>query len=381
MLNRRKLIRLVLSELKSERPYVEIKQEVDFNSDRGRGKILRAIAALANSNPANRSYLILGIKDTSTDVVGVPKLDEQRLQQLVREYLSPSPEVLYENIPFPDFGSDRFIGLVTIQPGLRPAKMSKALWKIQLGAEFRRFGSETRVVSNLDECNQASYVDEVEALESRASVRLADTLDELISFYSSSGESYNPNHVVFNDQNVVCFSGWREQNAQEGIHSEVRVELLTEGVELFWSALNYVTFSITATQFQVLEHALLFWESKRLYVPLEQTMLDFTPNGSYRLNKRLVFETPALSMQAADNVVASYSATWSALKAQQNVSADEQRRLEIYPYELLLAILVGANGAREALLNFMNGNVDGSVAESHSAALNLLRKLEYISQG
>jgi predicted HTH transcriptional regulator len=59
---------------------------------------LKHICALSNSNPANNSYIVVGVEDEDNEIVG-DDFDDSRIQNLVNAYLEHPPKIQYENVP------------------------------------------------------------------------------------------------------------------------------------------------------------------------------------------------------------------------------------------------------------------------------------------
>jgi predicted HTH transcriptional regulator len=64
-----------------------------------KSKVLKHICALSNSNPANNSYIVVGVEDN--EMVGRFFLMTATFN-LVNAYLE-NPPIQYENVPFPTY--------------------------------------------------------------------------------------------------------------------------------------------------------------------------------------------------------------------------------------------------------------------------------------
>lgn len=115
MLNRRKLIQVVLSEIPSETEYLDYKREINITSEPGRAKLLRLICAMNNSNPNGRSFIFVGIDD-SKELVGTSFLDDAVFQNAIAGFIKNCPKITYENVNISSLGIDRFIGVISIYP-------------------------------------------------------------------------------------------------------------------------------------------------------------------------------------------------------------------------------------------------------------------------
>jgi hypothetical protein len=79
-----------LEELLSQEEGValEFKEQLDLDSHEGKGKFLKDLLALANS-PTSQSFLIIGIEDKSKKPIGLSRITEEQLQQIVSHYCRP----------------------------------------------------------------------------------------------------------------------------------------------------------------------------------------------------------------------------------------------------------------------------------------------------
>lgn len=374
MINRRKLIQLIISEIHSEKTYFDYKREIDLKSEAGKAKLVKSIAALANSNPLNNSYLIVGIDDETHDVISAKYIDDQNLQQLVRNYLDPQIQISYENVPFPHSLGKSFLGLITISPSASRFEIKKDIWKLKKGEIYARSGSEI-IKFDQKSSSELKANDELISLEKRASVKLKYVIDELVKFYQDSSKAYHPQHIIYNDQHVICYSGYKE-----GLMlSEVWLHHIGEGISLFWTALEYVIIDANPHSFIVTEYKRLFWQGKDFYSPYKRTEISFLDDGKYKIKKENIFSATVVSQEEINLLIHDYKNSLieiSKTNDGDNLDTRSLGRLEIYPYELLIAILNGSTEAKVLFENYLDGQVDGVVAESYRDAKNILNEIK-----
>ena len=141
MINKRLLIKNLLAH-NDENSFYDKKLQLNIGEKEGKAKFLKHICALANSNPKNNSYIVIGVKDEDNDIVGIDFFDDSKIQNLINAYLSNPPKVIYENIPFPHLPDNLVVGLVTIRPNNgRICSLRKNIWKYYGGSIFLRGGS------------------------------------------------------------------------------------------------------------------------------------------------------------------------------------------------------------------------------------------------
>lgn len=118
MVNKRKLIELILSKNFSENTYFDVKEMICLSNTDQKAKLLKHICALSNSNPSNDSFLIFGVEDETFNYKGVEYKDDSTFQDLVFEHLDNPPRILYENVVFHELQKKdehkQFLGLLTI---------------------------------------------------------------------------------------------------------------------------------------------------------------------------------------------------------------------------------------------------------------------------
>ena len=142
MINKRLLIKNLLAH-NDECSFYDKKLKFNFSSKEGKAKFLKHICALTNSNPNNNSYIVIGVDDQYSHIIGVDFFDDSKIQNLVNAYLSHPPIIQYENIPFPHLSDDKVVGLVTVRPkeSQEVTSLRKNIWKYYGGSVYFREGS------------------------------------------------------------------------------------------------------------------------------------------------------------------------------------------------------------------------------------------------
>ena len=69
MINKRLLIKNLLAH-NDESSFYDKKRQLNLHSREGKAKFLKHICALSNSNPANNSYIVVGVEDHDNEIVG-----------------------------------------------------------------------------------------------------------------------------------------------------------------------------------------------------------------------------------------------------------------------------------------------------------------------
>ncbi|MEO9890870.1 ATP-binding protein, partial [Aurantibacter sp.] len=139
MINKRLLVKNLLAH-NDENSFYDKKRFINFGSKEGKAKFLKHVCALANSNPKNNSFIVVGVEDEDNKIVGVDFFDDSKIQNLVNAYLENPPLISYENIPFPLLEEGKVVGLVTIKSNGEVCALRKNIWKYYGGAVFFREG-------------------------------------------------------------------------------------------------------------------------------------------------------------------------------------------------------------------------------------------------
>src|SRR6187402_3516343 len=142
MINKRLLIKNLLAH-NDESSFYDKKRQLNLHTREGKGKFLKHICALSNSNPANNSYIVVGVEDHDNEIVGDDFFDDSRIQNLVNAFLENPPKIQYENVPFPNLSKDKVVGLVTIKPKKRVSYFKKGIHTIIAKQAFIRRGSNS----------------------------------------------------------------------------------------------------------------------------------------------------------------------------------------------------------------------------------------------
>jgi predicted HTH transcriptional regulator len=108
MINKRLLIKNLLA-YNDECSFYDKKRQLNLHTREGKAKFLKHICALSNSNPANNSYIVVGVEDQDNEIVGDDFFDDSHIQNLVNAYLENPPKIQYENVPFPNLPKDKVV--------------------------------------------------------------------------------------------------------------------------------------------------------------------------------------------------------------------------------------------------------------------------------
>lgn len=82
MINKRLLIKNLLAH-NSENSFYDKKRQINLGEKEGKAKFLKHVCALANSNPGNNSYIVIGVEDEDNTIAGVDFFDDTDRKSVV----------------------------------------------------------------------------------------------------------------------------------------------------------------------------------------------------------------------------------------------------------------------------------------------------------
>lgn len=377
MINKRLLVKNLLAH-NDENSFYDKKRFISIGEKEGKAKFLKHVCALANSNPKNNSYIVIGVEDEDNTIIGVDFFDDSKIQNLVNAYLDNPPLITYENIQFPHLPEGKVVGLVTIRSNGKICSLRKNIWKYYGGAVFFREGSISMPKVFDIELKDVNS-DTVAKLEQHARNNIELTLDGVIDFINNRHANLTSHYKVFKEQFVVCWAGYQKKLKDQTYYSRVDIELINEQVKLFYSALDEISIEYDEDSFTILEYVQLGLGKLQKYYPLEEVTITFSENGTYQLNSELVFEPPQYDKKALYHIFNANQAVLEKLRSNIDLNAAEKRDLEHLPDTALLCYLNGFEEAKEFMENArpILKSADEKVYQSLKEALRIIRKVTY----
>lgn len=377
MINKRLLIKNLLAH-NDENSFYDKKRFIDIGAKEGKAKFLKHVCALANSNPANRSYIVVGVEDADNAIQGVDFFDDSKIQNLVNAYLENPPAITYENVHFPHLPEGKVVGLVTITSSGNPCALKKNIWKYYGGTVFLREGSVSKPLHTAPPLRDVNSP-VVAEIERHAQNNIELTLDGVIDFIHLRHKDLSSSYKVFKEQFVVCWAGNRKVVKEQEYFSRVDIELINEQVKLFYSALDEVAIRHDKDSFVIEEYVYLGLGDQKRYYPLEQVAITFADNGTYQIQSELIFSPPQYDRKTLHHV---FNANRALLqKLQQNISLRkaEEEDLHRMPASLLICYLNGFEQAGELLQDARQWlrQKDERAYLALKEALRILRKVRY----
>ncbi|MEH6682285.1 MAG: ATP-binding protein [Sediminicola sp.] len=377
MINKRLLVKNLLSH-NDENSFYDKKRFVDIGQREGKGKFLKHVCALANSNPFNNSFIVIGVQDEDNKIVGVDFFDDSKIQNLVNAYLDNPPLISYENIPFPHLPEGKVVGLVTIRSNGKVCSLRKNIWKYYGGSVFFREGSISMPKAYnvvLRDINSET----VATLELHARNNIELTLDGVIDFINNRHKDLSSSYKVFKEQFVVCWAGTQKKVRGEVFYSRVDVELINEQVKLFYSALDEVAIFVDEHSFTTTEYVQLGLGSQQKYYPLERVSISFSDNGTYQINSELIFEPPLYDRKTLHHIFNANNALLLKLQRKIGLTPNETVDLKNLPATYLICYLNGFEEAKEIMEGAREElkATDQEAYRSLKESLRILRKVKY----
>ena len=377
MINKRLLVKNLLAH-NDENSFYDRKRSINIGYKEGKAKFLKHVCALANSNPRNNSFIVIGVEDEDSRIVGVDFFDDSKIQNLVNAYLDNPPLISYENIPFPHLPEGKVVGLVTITSSGKVCTLRKNIWKYYGGSVFFREGSISLPKAYDIELKNLN-ADTVATIEQQARNNIELTLDGVIDFIYHRHRDLSSDYKVFKEQFVLCWAGNQKQVKDKVYYSRVDIELINEHVRLFYSALDEISIEIDEHSFSIMEYVQLGLGNDLKYYPLERQVITFSDNGTYSIHTELVFEAPQYDKKTLHHIYNANNSLLRKLEKGISLKRAEEVDLEHLPATYLICYLNGFDEAKDQmdesrpLLKKYNGAVYQSLKES----LRILRKVRY----
>lgn len=377
MINKRLLVKNLLAH-NDENSFYDKKRFISIGQREGKAKFLKHVCALANSNPKNNSFIVIGVEDEDNQIVGVDFFDDSKIQNLVNAYLDNPPLISYENIPFPHLAEGTVVGLVTIRSNGKVCALRKNIWKYYGGMVFFREGSISMPKAydiDLKDINREA----VATIELHARNNIELTLDGVIDFINNRHKDLESNYKVFKEQFVVCWAGNQKRVKGETYFSRVDIELINEQVKLFYSTLDEITISYDEHSFTTIEYVQLGLGAKQKYYPLEKVVITFSDNGTYQIQSNLIFEPPQYDKKTLHHILNSNNALLRKLEKKVVLNKSERTDLKHLPDTYLICYLNGFEEAKDQMENARTllKKQDKEIYQTLKESLRILRKVKY----
>jgi hypothetical protein len=376
MINKRLLIKNLLAQ-NDESSFYDKKRQLNLHTREGKAKFLKHICALSNSNPANNSYIVVGVEDQDNEIVGVDFFDDSHIQNLVNAYLENPPKIQYENVPFPNLPKDKVVGLVTIKPKNNTSYFKKGIYTILAKSVFIRHGSNTMPTAEKIKKNFQNS-ETVIGIENNARNNIKYTLDGVFDFMNFRHKDMAPKYKVFKELFVICWAGTPKKVRDKTFLSRVDIELINEQIKLFYSDQDVVTITYDEDTFTIIEYLSLGLNDKTSYYPLEKQTIYFYENGYYKIENEMLFQPPEFSRKMLYHIYNSNLALLEKLKKGLTLAASEHKDLENVPSTFMICYLNGFEDAKEKLINAKSLlKPYPQIYVSFKEALRILRKMKY----
>lgn len=379
MINKRLLIKNLLAH-NDESSFYDKKRQLNLHTREGKGKFLKHICALSNSNPANNSYIVVGVEDQDNEIVGDDFFDDSRIQNLVNAFLENPPKIQYENVPFPNLPKDKVVGLVTIKPKKRVSYFKKGIHTILAKQTFIRRGSNTVPVEESEIERNYQNTETVISIENISRNSIEHTLEGVIDFMNNRHKDMYPKYKVFKELFVVCWAGHSKKVKDKTYLSRVDIELVNEQVKLFYSALDEVSIAFDHNTFSITEYLPLGLNDKTSYYPLEKQTIYFYDNGYYKIETEFLFEPPQYNRKMLFHIYNSNLSLLSKLEKSLPLSEREKKDLLNLPSTFMICYLNGFDDAKQRLIDaklLLKAFENPMIYVSFKEALRILRKMKY----
>lgn len=377
MINKRLLVKNLLA-YTNENSFYDKKQFLNLGDREGKAKFLKHVCALANSNPKNNSYLVIGVTDEDAVIEGVDFFDDSKIQNLVNAYLENPPAIAYENIPFPHLPQGKVVGLVTIASSGKVCFLKKNIWKYTSQSAFFREGSTSILKTSatpLQDVNAATVAE----IEHYSVNNIEHTLHGVIDFLHNGRKDLETHYKVFKEQFVLCWAGLPKKVKDKTYFSRVDIELINEQVKLFYSTLDEVEIHYTEDSFTTIEYVHLGLHNQQKYYPLETVSIDFKDNGTYQINSCIIFQPPQYDKKMLYHVYNANNNLLDKLVKKLPLTTAETNDLKDLPATYLICALNGFEDSKEKLETHRSllKQYDMRIYASVKEVLRIMRKIKY----
>ena len=375
MINKRLLVKNLLAH-NNENSFYDKKRQLNLHSKEGKGKFLKHICALSNSNPFNNSYIVVGVEDDNNEIVGDDFFDDSRIQNLVNAYLENPPKITYDNILFPNLPKEKVVGLVTIKPKNKVSFFKKNIYTIFTGSTFIRIGSNTSPTEEKISASK-SNVETVISIENNSRNSIQHTLDGVLDFITVRHKDLDNQYQVFKENFVVCWAGKKNVVRNETYYSRVDIELVNEQIKLFYSNQDEVIISYDKDSFTITEYVKLGLNDKTSYYTLEKLTFYFYDNGYYKMETEMLFEPPQYNKKLLHHIYNSVLIAIQKLHKNKEVSEIEVLRI---PHTLMICYLNDFKEAKHKLIeakSVLKAYKNPLAYIYFKESLRILRKMKY----
>jgi hypothetical protein len=193
-------------------------------------------------------------------------------------------------------------------------------------------------------------------------------------------KNLNPTYKVFKDQFVVCWAGIKNKTNQKILYSRVDIELISEQVRLFYSALDKVEIEFNSQSFIITEYLQIGIDKDYKYYPLEKTIIHFKDNGVHDIATELLFTPPVYDSIVLQHIYNSNNTILNKLQKNISLSKNEKADLQQLPTTYLICSLNGFKEAKNKLEDarpYLKDLTDKSAYVHLKEVLRVLRKVKY----
>jgi len=379
VINKRLLIKNLLAH-HTENSFYDKKQKLNLHSLEGKGKFLKHICSLSNSNPKNRSFILVGIEDEKNLILGTDFYDDSHIQNLIDAYLENPPQIQYENIVFPHLDDGQVVGLVTIYPKKGKSSFKKKIHTIEMGTAFSRKGSISFPNYRVPEIDNSEVVESILKMSAN---NLKSTIDSVLDFMTQRNPDMNPKYQVFKEYFTLCWAGIEKTINNKTYLSRVNIELINEQLKIFYSALDEVTITYDEEAFIITEYVKLSLKKETLYIPFSLQKIIFNDEMTYKISSEIIFKIPAVDKNTLFHLHNYYLSILKKMRSNYTLTFSEQKDLKNLCYTLMLCYLHGFKNAKEVLIEhkeiFKKSNYP-FLYTSFKEVMRILRKLKYETQ-
>lgn len=120
-----------------ENETLDFKREINLGTASSKSEFIKDVLSIANSADGE-GYIIVGVDDSS-NIVGITSLEEERIQQIIQVYITPSIKINCSTVTLSSNSVN--VGVLKISGQEKPHKIARAIDRLNQNDVFLRHGS------------------------------------------------------------------------------------------------------------------------------------------------------------------------------------------------------------------------------------------------
>ena len=204
-------------------------------------------------------------------------------------------------------------------------------------------------------------------------------MDSVIRFINHQHRDLISHYHVFREQFVLCWAGIPQQIEGKTLYSRVDIELINEQVRLFFSTLDKVEIYIESNIFRIVEYIEIKIGESLKITPLEEVVISFLNNGTYKIDQKLIFTPIPCDKQTITLLWNESKIILHKIIEGKLLTNNEKIKIQNLSSDVLICYLNGYTEVKKMLeeVRFKVKEIDPIAYNSLKATLRIIRKFKY----